>query len=107
MGDESYERIEVLLSAADERAHVAAFEGRWLVVPHDGSWTRSQPWSVAWCWGVAEEPGGGLIVYRYHVTRQLPPVLRRYGSFADAVADGVPADILARAMLADDVAESA
>ncbi len=92
-----YERIQVLLSSDGERPYHTTFEGRWLLEPTDETWTRDQPWSIAWCWGVAEERGGGLVVYRYHVTRQLAPVLRRYATLEDALAEGVPADILTSA----------
>ena len=92
-----YRRIEVLLSSADERPHPFSFDGRWLLEPADENWSRARAWSMGWCWGVAEAPDGGLVVYRYHVTRLQAPVLKRYPTAAAALGDGVPEDILGRA----------
>lgn len=86
--------IEVLISSADESPQHARFRGRWLLEPNDQNWSRSQAWSIGWCWAVGEEPDGALVVYRYHVTRLQSPVLKRYASDVHAEADGVPRDIL-------------
>lgn len=97
----AYQRIEVLLSSDDERPRPFTFDGRWLLEPADGNWSHTGDWSMGWCWGIAEAAEGDLVVYRYHLTRLQPPVLKRYRNAAHALRDGVPKDMVERALSPD------
>lgn len=94
---ENMERLEVDVEGRDGYGRTLAFTGRWLVWPDpDMTRTGQKGYDLGNYWGVALTKRGRIAVYAAHCNRGQGG-LTDYDDLDEALADGVPADIIADA----------
>jgi hypothetical protein len=94
----STETIRVEVGGHHNSYRPVEFEGRWLVEPNpEETRTTEAGYDAGAYWGVALTKRGNIAVYTAHVNDGFDAILTPYGSFEEAEAEGVPADILGAA----------
>ncbi len=92
------EAIRVEVGGRHTSYRPVQFEGRWLVEPDPyETRTTEEGYDAGGYYGVALTKRGNIAVYTAHVNDGFDAILTPYGSFEEAEADGVPADILGAA----------
>jgi len=77
-----------------DRSRTEKFNGYWVVEPSDDKRSGEEGADAGMCYGVARTAKGRVAVYTYHVNDMWPADLSVYDDIDDAVADGLPSDIV-------------
>jgi hypothetical protein len=82
------------VETGEERGRTEKFMGYWVVEPSDDKRSGDEGADAGACYGVARTARGRVAVYTYHVNDLWPADLSVYDDIDDAVAAGLPSDIL-------------
>jgi hypothetical protein len=77
-----------------DRSRTEKFKGYWVIEPTDDKRSGDEGADAGACYGVARTARGRVAVYTYHVNDLWPADLSVYDDIDDAVAAGLPSDIV-------------